>query len=69
MLTLGKVDILTFRKREGLPSTPPLALNAVAVAPALDTSRLASPFPSLLPDMGTRRRVATPAVVAGWTSI
>ena len=38
--TLGKLDNLAFRQREGLLSTLPLALNAVAVWRTLDTSSL-----------------------------
>ena len=36
--TLGKLDALAFRQREGLLSTLPLGLNAVAVWRTLDTS-------------------------------
>ena len=53
--TLGKLDNLAFRQREGLLSTLPLALNAVAVWRTLDTSSAwhgCSPF---------RRRTWTPA--------
>ena len=53
--TLGKLDNLAFRQREGLLSTLPLGLNAVAVWRTLDTSlhwRVSSP---------SRRRTWTPA--------
>ena len=43
--TLGKLDDLAFRQREGLLSTLPLGLNAVAVWRTLDTSSLARLFP------------------------
>ena len=52
--TLGKLDNLAFRQREGLLSTLPLALNAVAVWRTLDTSSLARLFPFSPPDMDTR---------------
>ncbi len=52
--TLGKLDLLTFRQREGLLSTLPLALNAVAVWRTLDTSSLARLFPFSPPDLDTR---------------
>ena len=52
--TLGKLDNLPFRQREGLLSTLPLALNAVAVWRTLDTSSLARLFPFSPPDMDTR---------------
>ena len=52
--TLGKLDNLTFRQREGLLSTLPLALNAVAVWRTLDTSSLARLFPFSPPDLDTR---------------
>ena len=43
--TLGKLDNLAFRQREGLLSTLPLALNAVAEWRSLDTSSIARLFP------------------------
>ena len=43
--TLGKLDDLAFRQREGLLSTLPLALNAVAAWRTLDTSSIARLFP------------------------
>ena len=43
--TLGKLDALAFRQREGLLSTLPLALNAVAEWRSLDTSSIARLFP------------------------
>ena len=52
--TLGKLDDLAFRQREGLLSTLPLALNAVAVWRTLDTSSIARLFPFSPPDMDTR---------------
>ena len=52
--TLGKLDNLAFRQREGLLSTLPLALNAVAEWRSLDTSSIARLFPFSPPDMDTR---------------
>ena len=52
--TLGKLDNLAFRQREGLLSTLPLALNALAVWRTLDTSSLARLFPFSPPDLDTR---------------
>ena len=52
--TLGKLDNLAFRQREGLLSTLPLALNAVAEWRTLDTSSIARLFPFSPPDMDTR---------------
>ena len=52
--TLGKMDTLGFRQREGLLSTLPLALNAVASWRTLDTSSLARLFPFSPPDLDTR---------------
>ena len=52
--TLGKLDPLAFRQREGLLSTLPLGLNAVAVWRTLDTSSLARLFPFSPPDLDTR---------------
>ena len=52
--TLGKLDNLAFRQREGFLSTLPLALNAVAVWRTLDTSSLARLFPFSPPDLDTR---------------
>ena len=52
--TLGKLDTLPFRQREGLLSTLPLNLNAVALWRTLDTSSLARLFPFSPPDMDTR---------------
>ena len=52
--TLGKLDTLAFRQREGLLSTLPLGLNAVAVWRTLDTSSLARLFPFSPPDLDTR---------------
>ena len=51
--TLGKLDDLAFRQREGLLSTLPLALNAVAMWRTLDTSSLARLFPFSPPDLDT----------------
>ena len=53
--TLGKLDALAFRQREGLLSTLPLALNAVAEWRTLDTSSIARLFPFSPPDLDTRR--------------
>ena len=52
--TLGKLDVLPFRQREGLLSTLPISLNAVALWRTLDTSSLARLFPFSPPDMDTR---------------
>ena len=52
--TLGKLDALAFRQREGLLSTLPLGLNAVAVWRTLDTSSLERLFPFSPPDLDTR---------------
>ena len=52
--TLGKLDNLAFRQRDGLLSTLPLGLNAVAVWRTLDTSSLARLFPFSPPDLDTR---------------
>ncbi len=52
--TLGKLDDLAFRQREGLLSTLPLALNAVAEWRSLDTSSIARLFPFSPPDLDTR---------------
>ncbi len=52
--TLGKLDNLAFRQREGLLSTLPLGLNAVAAWLTLDTSSLARLFPFSPPDLDTR---------------
>ncbi len=47
-------DTLAFRQREGLLSTLPLGLNALAVWRTLDTSSLARLFPFSPPDLDTR---------------
>ncbi len=52
--TLGKLNALAFRQREGLLSTLPLGLNALAVWQTLDTSSLARLFPFSPPDLDTR---------------
>ena len=52
--TLGKLDALAFRQREGFLSTLPLNLNAVAEWRTLDTSSLARLFPFSPPDLDTR---------------
>ena len=52
--TLGKLDPLSFRQRDGLISTLPLGLNSVAAWRTLDTSSLARLFPFSPPDMDTR---------------
>ena len=72
--TLGKLDNLAFRQREGLLSTLPLALNAVAEWRTLDTSSLARLFPFSPPDLDTRRgtlygidmRACSPVVYDPW---
>ncbi len=52
--TLGKLDALPFRQREGLLSTLPLGLNAVAAWRTLDTTSLALLYPFSPPDLDTR---------------
>ena len=72
--TLGKLDALAFRQREGLLSTLPLALNAVAEWRSLDTSSIARLFPFSPPDMDTRSgtlygidmRACSPVVYDPW---
>ena len=72
--TLGKLDNLSFRQREGLLSTLPLALNAVAEWRTLDTSSLTRLFPFSPPDMDTRSgtlygidlRACAPVVYDPW---
>ena len=72
--TLGKLDALAFRQREGLLSTLPLGLNAVAVWRTLDTSSLARLFPFSPPDLDTRSgtlygidlRACSPIVYDPW---
>ena len=72
--TLGKLDNLAFRQREGLLSTLPLALNAVAEWRTLDTSSIARLFPFSPPDMDTRSgtlygidmRACAPVVYDPW---
>ena len=72
--TLGKLDNLAFRQREGLLSTLPLGLNAVAEWRTLDTSSLARLFPFSPPDMDTRSgtlygidmRACSPVVYDPW---
>ena len=72
--TLGKLDALAFRQREGLLSTLPLGLNAVAVWRILDTSSLARLFPFSPPDLDTRSgtlygidlRACSPIVYDPW---
>ena len=72
--TLGKLDDLAFRQREGLLSTLPLALNAVADWRSLDTSSLARLFPFSPPDLDTRSgtiygidmRACSPVVYDPW---
>ena len=72
--TLGKLDSLSFRQREGLLSTLPLALNAVAEWRTLDTSSLARLFPFSPPDLDTRSgtlygidmRACSPVVYDPW---
>ena len=72
--TLGKLDALPFRQREGLLSTLPLGLNAVAVWRTLDTSSLAMLYPFSPPDLDTRGgdlrgidlRASSPVVYDPW---
>ncbi len=52
--TLGKLDPLSFRQREGYLSTLPLELNAVGLWRTLDTSSLARLYPFSPPDLDTR---------------
>ena len=69
--TLGN---LAFRQREGLLSTLPLALNAIAAWRTLDTSSLARLFPFSPPDLDTRSgtlygidmRACSPIVYDPW---
>ncbi len=71
---LGKLDPLAFRQREGMLSTLPLALNAVALWRTLDTSSLARLFPFSPPDLDTRSgtlygidlRACSPVVYDPW---
>ena len=72
--TLGNLDPLAFRQREGILSTLPLALNAVAEWRTLDTSSIARLFPFSPPDLDTRRgtlygidmRACAPVVYDPW---
>ena len=72
--TLGKLDALAFRQREGLLSTLPLALNAVAEWRTLDTSSIARLSPFSPPDLDTRSgtlygidmRACAPVVYDPW---
>ncbi len=72
--SLGKLDALPFRQREGLLSTLPIALNAVAAWRTLDTSSLARLFPFSPPDLDTRggslygidMRASSPVVYDPW---
>ncbi len=72
--TLGKLDNLSFRQREGLLSSLPIALNAVATWRTLDTSSLARLFPFSPPDLDTRSgtlygidmRACSPVVYDPW---
>ena len=52
--TLGKLDTLPYRQREGLLSSLPIGLNAVGTWRTLDTSSLARLFPFSPPDLDTR---------------
>ena len=52
--TLGKLDTLAFRQREGLLSALPINLNALGAWRTLDTSSLARLFPFSPPDLDTR---------------
>ena len=72
--TLGKLDNMAFRQREGLLATLPLALNAVAEWRSLDTSSIARLFPFSPPDLDTRSgtlygidmRACAPVVYDPW---
>ena len=72
--TLGKLDNLSFRQREGFLSGLPIALNAVATWRTLDTSSLARLFPFSPPDLDTRSgtlygidmRACAPVVYDPW---
>ena len=72
--TLGKLDNMAFRQKEGLLSTLPLALNAVAEWRSLDTSSIARLFPFSPPDLDTRSgtlygidmRACSPVVYDPW---
>ncbi len=72
--SLGKLDALPFRQREGLLSTLPIALNAVAAWRTLDTSSLAMLYPFSPPDLDTRGgtlhgidlRACSPVVYDPW---
>ena len=72
--TLGKLDALPFRQREGLLSTLPLGLNAVAAWRTLDTTSLALLYPFSPPDLDTRGgdlrgidlRASSPVVYDPW---
>ena len=52
--TLGRLDTLPFRQRDGLVSALPLGLNSIATWRTLDTSSLARLFPFSPPDLDTR---------------
>ena len=52
--TLGRLDTLPFRQRDGLVSALPLGLNAISTWRTLDTSSLARVFPFSPPDLDTR---------------
>ena len=52
--TLGRLDTLPFRQRDGLVSALPLGLNSIATWRTLDTSSLARLFPFSPPDFDTR---------------
>ena len=72
--TLGKLDPLPFRQREGKLSTMPLALNSVGAWRTLDTSSVARCFPFSPPDLDTRSgalygidlRASAPVVYDPW---
>ena len=72
--TLGKLDNMAFRQREGLLSTLPIALNATAEWRSLDTSSIARLFPFSPPDLDTRSgtlygidmRACSPVVYDPW---
>ena len=72
--TLGKLDPLPFRQREGKLSTMPLALNSVGAWRTLDTSSVARCFSFSPPDLDTRSgalygidlRASAPVVYDPW---
>ena len=72
--TLGKLDALAFRQREGLLSALPIGLNAAGAWRTIDTSSLVRLFPFSPPDLDTRSgtlhgidlRACAPVVYDPW---